>query len=716
MRLPGNRKNVGIPTSARGEAAHHSVGTKAGGGAQQVGAYVGRGGDEGVRTTDMGINQSQRFSKSRPCPVCGGYDQAVRGQGVRCFGFISDDGQWAHCTRPEHAGGLPFNESPNAYAHRLQGECKCGTEHGPAMTTPKGSKSLAPKGKSVATYDYLGADGTLLYQTVRYEPKGFSQRRPDGKGGWVWNLNGITPVLYRLPELLAADPTARRYVTEGEKDAKNGAELSLVTTCNPMGAGKWRAEYSESLRGRHVVVIADKDTAGRSHAQQVAASLYSKAVSVKVIECPGESSKDLSDFIAQGHGRADVEALADAAPEWTPPVQAVAPPISDVLNEVVTYLGRYMVMDRHQRDAIALWTAHTWALDAADNTPYLAISSAEMRSGKTRLLEVLSYLVARPWFTGHVSAAVLIRKIERDHPTLLLDESDAAFKGNGEYVEALRGILNSGYQRGGVASLCVGKGFELKDFNLFGPKALAGIGGLPGTVKDRAIPIELHRRRLNEPVERLRRREAQEQTAMLGERLERWAASAIHTLTEARPTIPDELNDRAADVWEPLLAIADLAGGEWPQRARKAALALSAGAGRDDNSLGVQLLEDIRRVFQGQYTERIASVDLVGALNGMEESPWGDLNGKALTPLGLARMLRPFGVKPKQVRVDESTNCKGYEAVQFTDVWARYVPRISETTETRETESDSEASNVSDVSVVSLSGGMVADDREVIEV
>ncbi len=648
--------------------------------------------------------------------MCGGYDQAVRGQGVRCFGFISDDGQWAHCTRPEHAGGLPFNESPNAYAHRLQGECKCGTEHGPAMTTPKGSKSLAPKGKSVATYDYLGADGTLLYQTVRYEPKGFSQRRPDGKGGWVWNLNGITPVLYRLPELLAADPTARRYVTEGEKDAKNGAELSLVTTCNPMGAGKWRAEYSESLRGRHVVVIADKDTAGRSHAQQVAASLYSKAVSVKVIECPGESSKDLSDFIAQGHGRADVEALADAAPEWTPPVQAVAPPISDVLNEVVTYLGRYMVMDRHQRDAIALWTAHTWALDAADNTPYLAISSAEMRSGKTRLLEVLSYLVARPWFTGHVSAAVLIRKIERDHPTLLLDESDAAFKGNGEYVEALRGILNSGYQRGGVASLCVGKGFELKDFNLFGPKALAGIGGLPGTVKDRAIPIELHRRRLNEPVERLRRREAQEQTAMLGERLERWAASAIHTLTEARPTIPDELNDRAADVWEPLLAIADLAGGEWPQRARKAALALSAGAGRDDNSLGVQLLEDIRRVFQGQYTERIASVDLVGALNGMEESPWGDLNGKALTPLGLARMLRPFGVKPKQVRVDESTNCKGYEAVQFTDVWARYVPRISETTETRETESDSEASNVSDVSVVSLSGGMVADDREVIEV
>ena len=139
-------------------------------------------------------------------------------------------------------------------------------------------------------------------------------------------------------------------------------------------------------------------------------------------------------------------------------------------------------------------------------TPYLAITSAEKQCGKTRLLEVLDLLVSNPWLTGKVSAACLIRKIDSQKPTLLLDESDAAFNGEKEYAEVLRGVLNTGHRRGGHASCCVGQGVNItfKDFHTFCPKAIAGIGKLPDTVADRSIPIRLKRRAPGEPVERFR--------------------------------------------------------------------------------------------------------------------------------------------------------------------------------------------------------------------
>lgn len=179
----------------------------------------------------------------------------------------------------------------------------------------------------VKTYDYIDADGALLHQTIRFSPKGFSQRRPDGNGAWVWSLKGINPILYRLPELLTAiedDSDVLVVIAEGEKDVDALREAGFVATCNPMGALKWRDEYGETLRGRNCCIIADRDETGREHAEQVAASLQKHgAQSVKVIEVV--AGKDPAEYFSNGGTAPDLKRLIDVAPPWTPTPSANAP-------------------------------------------------------------------------------------------------------------------------------------------------------------------------------------------------------------------------------------------------------------------------------------------------------------------------------------------------------------------------------------------------------
>ena len=245
-----------------------------------------------------------------------------------------------------------------------------------------------------------------------------------------------------------------------------------------------------------------------------------------------------------------------------------------VLADIERFIRRFVVLTDQQAAAVTLWVGHTHVLDAFDCTPYLQVTSATKRAGKTRLLEVLDLLVARPWLTGRTSAAALVRKVDADLPTLLLDESDAAFGGEREYAEALRGVLNSGYRKSGRTTLCVGHSANItfRDFSTFGAKVIAGIGALPDTVADRAIPITLKRRTRDEPVERFRERAARITAEPMHAALVEWSARAVEVLRVARPDLPADLNDRAQDVWEPLMAIADLAGGSWPQRVRCAAV------------------------------------------------------------------------------------------------------------------------------------------------
>ena len=300
----------------------------------------------------------------------------------------------------------------------------------------------------------------------------------------------------------------------------------------------------------------------------------------------GERSAWPEEVCAMGVTEEKPAAEAEAR-AWIAVVERLG--LGGLLAGIETYARRYVVLNADQAAAAALWVAHTHAIDAAHATPYMSMTSPEKRSGKTRLLEALQHLVARPWFTGRVTPAVLARKVDAHTPTLLLDESDTAFGGDKDYAEALRGILNCGHRRGGAYSICVGEGASLtyKDFSAFSPKAIAGIGELPDTVADRAIAIRLKRRAPAEKIERYREREARPAAELLAKPLAAWAADEpmIAKLRAASPALPESISDRAADCWEPLIAIADLAGAQWPERSRAIAVRLSLGEGPEDETV-----------------------------------------------------------------------------------------------------------------------------------
>lgn len=221
----------------------------------------------------------------------------------------------------ELRGGCPFHQdvTPSWTGNRLTGLWKCFgcgaqgnasqfAEHvGERVEMGNGNKR-----KIVATYPYHDAHGTLLYEVVRYEPKGFKQRRPDGKGGWVWKLGDVRRVLYALAALRDVETV---FVVEGEKDADGLRRLGFPASCNPEGAGKWRDAYNQCLAGKRVVILPDNDEPGEQHALHVAGSLLSVAAAVKIVRLSGLPPKgDVSDWLNAGHTREELAEIVTAAP------------------------------------------------------------------------------------------------------------------------------------------------------------------------------------------------------------------------------------------------------------------------------------------------------------------------------------------------------------------------------------------------------------------
>ena len=253
----------------------------------------------------------KRFTRKHPCPICGGWASQARGRSVRCWGYLSKDGRYAHCTRDEWARSIQLTEKSDTYAHNLLGRCNCGKHHDQA------DKEAAAK--IVKTYSYRDAEGEELHQLVRYGDKQFLQRRRVN-GKWVWNLEGVPRVLYRLPQLLAAKAKRTVFAVEGEKDANNLARLGLVTTTNPGGAGKWKDEYSQPLIGRNVVILPDNDQVGRDHAKQVAQSLIGLAKSVKILQLPNlPPHGDVSTWLKKGGTKDKLVKLVSEAKVFSGP-------------------------------------------------------------------------------------------------------------------------------------------------------------------------------------------------------------------------------------------------------------------------------------------------------------------------------------------------------------------------------------------------------------
>jgi putative DNA primase/helicase len=275
----------------------------------------------------------------------------------------------------------------------------------------------------------------------------------------------------------------------------------------------------------------------------------------------------------------------------------------------------------------------------------------------------------------NISASGTFRTVEALSPvTLLIDEADTFLGQN----EELRGILNSGFERNGEVIRVV----EIKDehqpvrFKTFAPCALAAIGTLPGTLEDRAIPVALQRRAVNETVVKLRAPGARAALHDLARRCARWANDRKRHLNPD-PAVPEALGDREGDLAVPLLAIADDAGGPWPERMRGALVTIFGKRAADEGAadLATMLLADLREVFGRAKGDRLSSGQILCALWDLKERPWPEFrNGRALNAAQLAKLLRPFGIRPVTIRLGENETPKGYYREAFAEAWQRYLP------------------------------------------
>jgi hypothetical protein len=389
------------------------------------------------------VGQISRFTHGRTCPVCDGSDSDPRGQGRRCHGFLSGDGEWVHCSREDHAGRARYHPESRTYSHKAAGPCPCGEEHAPAdpLDDLRKSKSRKAAGNGQSTreidhvYKYRDADGKVISETVRYKnPKDFVQRQPTGSGQYKWSLKGISPVLYNLPALLAADPSDPVWIVEGEKDADQLGAVGLLATTNPMGALKWREAYSETLAGRSCFIIPDNDQDGRKHAQQVAQSLHGKGATVRVVELPGLPEKgDVSDFLAAGGTVDQIRELGDSAPVWSPlsPIlmdeedEEIGADVQDPIGEVDPNafhgpLGRLALATQPETEANPLFVLIqllTLFGIAAGRRPHFIVSATR------HYLNLFIALIAMSGFGRKGSSAHVAKEIWRKINPTFTDEN-----------------------------------------------------------------------------------------------------------------------------------------------------------------------------------------------------------------------------------------------------------------------------------------------------
>lgn len=350
-----------------------------------------------------------------------------------------------------------------------------------------------------------------------------------------------------------------------------------------------------------------------------------------------------------------------------------------VLDQVRAFLSRFVAYPTEwAADAHTLWCAHAHVVDVFENTPRIAFLSPEPGSGKSRAMELTEALVPRPVLSVNASTAYIFRKIsdEAGLPTLLLDEADAIFTGGkNDASEELRGLLNSGYRRGAVAGRAAIRGKEIvtEEWPSFCAVALAGLNQLPETLMTRSVVVRMKRRRSDQKVEPYRRRVNGDEAQALHDALADWLEDAREQIGTAWPALPDGIEDRDADVWEPLLAVADYAGGHWPERARAAAVAAVNESKQKPASLGVQLLADVRTAFGDDA--RLSTADLLERLHSMDTAPWSSIKGEPIDARFLARVLGNYDVSPSQLKIGGG-KIRGYSRGDFLDAWARYCPPV----------------------------------------
>jgi Protein of unknown function (DUF3631)/Toprim-like len=526
----------------------------------------------------------------------------------------------------------------------------------------------------VAEYIYRDEAGNPVAKKQRFEPKSFTWHRwektGETAGEWKMGLGAVKTPLYRWNEVKESSLV---ILTEGEKDADAGAVAGFPCATSG-GVNSWRLDHAELLAGKDVIVIADADDPGRLHAAKIAASIFGRVQSVKLVEFP--QSKDLAEFLSKGVPRETLQAFFDEAKPWHPPTG------EDLIDEMKHVIRRWIAMTDAEATCCALWVAHTHAIAYASYTPYISIFSPERECGKSNLMTVLEYHCAKPMRSVSVSQSALFRAIELWKPTFLLDEFDTVMRGDHETREMIRCVLNAGFERGQYAIRNAGQGanMEPKQYDTFGPKVIAGIGELEQTIASRSIPIRLKHALPGEYDENFDKDTLKVEAAKLRVEIAAWADSVKEQLKNDKPEIPRELRGRRADICKPLLAIADAAGGHWPERARQALIEIFSDDRHVKESDRLMLLRHLYERFvpeDGEPLEFVSTPEMIEWLTSRDDWPWSEY-GKARKPITgpqIARLLRAFDVENVRVRVN-GERMRGYTLAGLRDAFNRYVQPV----------------------------------------
>ena len=449
-------------------------------------------------------------------------------------------------------------------------------------------------------------------------------------------------------------------MTNLSKAAFDGNRLpTFASVAEPLG--DWRGEV-ERLAALHPV---EYDRERKAAQKVIGCQLSTLDAEVAALRAPAANSA-----ASGGQG----QPLSWPEPEiYDVPVNGAR-----MLDDLAGQVSVYVDLPPEYADAVALWILHAWIHDGLEISTFLNITSATKRCGKSLLLEVIAEFVPRPLYVGAaLTSAGLFRAIEAAEPTLLLDEVDTYLREAPE----LRGALCGSQRRSSACAIrCVGEDFEPRAFSTWAPKVFAGIGGMPDTVLDRSIVVRMERRSQPAAMSCWRDRD-KDGIADLLRKIARWSDDNCDRVVAAFPEVafPPGLHDRARDAWEALLAIGEVAGGEWTgangRAARAAAYIVAAGDGDDGESARELLIADLRDVFAADDDpDTMTTANILGALNDMEGRPWPEWGraGKPLTSRGLARLLAGFKVRPGTIRLPGGGTIKGYKRSAFASVWERY--------------------------------------------
>lgn len=402
------------------------------------------------------------------------------------------------------------------------------------------------------------------------------------------------------------------------------------------------------------------------------------------VAIPGHPNGHTADSTPAG---GDADAASDAAEldlaGAREPLDWGANEGSRLLGELRSQLARFVILpSAHALNAVTLWAVATHLQPAWQHAPRLAVVGPAKRCGKSRLLDVLTETVHEPMLTVNTTPAAVFRSITDQPPTLLVDEADTIFGSPkvAEKNEELRGLLNAGHQRNRYVTRVVGNDHTPRRFETFAMAALAGIGDLPDTVMDRSVVVRMRRRAEGERVHPFRSRRDTPALHALRERIVSWARPLVDAAADLETQMPVE--DRAADTWEPLIIVAELAGGPWPGLAREACARMVAAEAHaeEDNPGGARVLADIRRIFFARREpDSLTTTDLLAELRSDPEAPWGEWGRAGLSARDLSSLLREFGIASGNVRIADGTQRKGYTRGKFLDAWRRYCPTVHPT-------------------------------------